>query len=502
MSPRDWFSRKKRPAPMARREPVFGAPSLRRFDIAQRDLLTAGWEATNISADTDLSAAIDMARGRARNLCNNNDYAKKFLQMVSNNIVGPEGFMLIAQAADGGVPDRAAQDLIENGFYRWSMRGTCDVTGMFGFNQLLRMIVKCIARDGEVLLRKVRGKNVNAFGFALQLLDIDRLPVAINMTMNNGNRVIMGVEINERGRAVAYHLLTSHPGENTWLHASGQHVERVPYEDVFHLYLADRPEQRRGMTWLHSAAWRLEMLGKFENAAVAAARKGAETLGFFQREDGNPLGVGEQSGDDEIITSGPCSFDVLPPGVTVSPYETKYPSEMFGVFRKDMLRGIASGIGVAYNNLSNDLEGVNYSSIRAGMLEERDQWTVLQNWFIESFLEPLFFDWLQMALLSGQLSYPNGSVLPLSKTDKFRAHRWQGRRWSWVDPSKDISASVLAISNGLKSPQRVAAEMGVDVEDVLDEIARFQDMAKKKGVSIAAFAQSAPLGGSPKDDEQ
>lgn len=490
MSWRDRFSRK--PAARAVRREPFMAPTLRRFDIAQRDVLTTGWEATNTSADTDLSAALEIARGRARNLCNNNDYARKFLQMTANNIVGPDGFMLVAQAADAGVPDRSAQDLIETGFYRWAKRGVCEISGALGFNGLLRMVVKAVARDGEALIRKVRGNKINAFGYALQLLDIDRLPASLNMILSNGNRIVMGVEINSYGRAVAYHLLTTHPGENTWLHASGQRLERVPADDIFHLFVSDRPEQHRGITWLHSAAWRLEMLGKFESAAVAAARKGAETLGFFQREDGQLLNVGDKDGDDEILTSGPCSFDVLPPGVTVSPYDTKYPSELFGVFRKDALRGISSGMGVAYNNLSNDLEGVNYSSIRAGVLDERDQWMVLQGWLIESFLEPLFVDWLQMALLSGQLAYPNGSVLPISKLEKFTAHRWQGRRWPWVDPEKDISASILAISNGLKSPQRVAAEMGVDVEDVLDEIARFQALAKEKGVSIASAIPSAP----------
>lgn len=493
MSWRDYLPGNRKPAKPVRREPtMLAASSLRRFDIAQQDYLTSGWESISQSADQDLSSAIDVGRGRARNLCNNNDYAKKFLQMVANNIVGPDGFMLVAQAADNGQPDRSAQDLIETGFWKWARLGTCEVSGQFGFNSLLRMIMKAVARDGEALVRKVRGRKVNAFGYALQLLDIDRMPTTLNLKLQNGNTIVMGVEINSFGRPVAYHLLTSHPGENTWLSANGQRLERVPAADIFHIFLPERPEQRRGITWLHSAAWRLEMLGKFENAAVAAARKGAETLGFFTRPDGAPIGVGDKEGDDEIVTSGPCSFDILPDGVTVSAYETKYPSELFGVFRKDALRGISSGLGVAYNGLSNDLEGVNYSSIRAGVLEERDNWMGLQTWFIELFLEPLYLEWLEVSLLSGQLMFPNGSALPIAKLDKFAAHRWQGRRWAWVDPEKDINASILGITHGLKSPQRVAAEMGVDIEDVLDEIKRFQDMAKTKGVVLGMAPVKPP----------
>ena len=56
---------------------------------------------------------------------------------------------------------------------------------------------------------------------------------------------------------------------------------------------------------------------------------------------------------------------------------------------------------MSYHGLSNDLTEVSFSSIRSGTLEERDQWRVLQDWFASAVLEPLFHEWLQMALLSG-----------------------------------------------------------------------------------------------------
>jgi len=62
---------------------------------------------------------------------------------------------------------------------------------------------------------------------------------------------------------------------------------------------------------------------------------------------------------------------------------------------------------------------------------------------------------------------------------------WQGRRWPWVDPLKDIQAVVAAIAAGLKSPQQVAAELGVDIEEILDQIARFRQQAEEKGVSLS-----------------
>jgi len=93
----------------------------------------------------------------------------------------------------------------------------------------------------------------------------------------------------------------------------------------------------------------------------------------------------------------------------------------------------------------------------------------------------------------------NGSTLPATKYDKFAAHTWQGRRWPWVDPEKDINAAILAINARLDSPQRIAAQQGRDVEDVLDDIAAFEALAAAKKVALfAAPPLAATPAGNPK----
>jgi capsid protein len=111
----------------------------------------------------------------------------------------------------------------------------------------------------------------------------------------------------------------------------------------------------------------------------------------------------------------------------------------------------------------------------------------VQGWFIGRILSPLYREWLRMALAMGAIAMENGSTLPATKYDKFSAHTWQGRRWPWVDPEKDINAAILAIGARLDSPQRIAAQQGRDVEDVLDDIAAFEAMAAAKSVSLASM---------------
>jgi lambda family phage portal protein len=447
---------------------------------------------------------LDALRARARDLSINNDYARKFLAMVTANVVGPAGFTFQSRAAKpDGQPDKADQDAIEAAFAVWAQAGECDVTGRHAFADVCRTVMRAVARDGEALVRCVRDRRF-AYGYRLQLLDIDRLDARYNETLKNGNRVSMSVEIDGFGRPAAYWLLKTHPGE-TLQTGETQARERVPAADIFHLFVADRPEQARGLPWMHTAMLRLQMLKGYEEAAIVAARTGAAKMGFFVSPDGTATGVADEKDEagDFITDAEAGAFQVIPEGYDFKPWSPEYPTQNYDSFVKATLRGLASGLNVAYNSLANDLEGVNFSSIRSGTLEERDQWMVLQGWLVETFLRPLFLDWIETALLKGAITGPAGQPLPAGKLDKFKAHAWQGRRWSWVDPLKDIEASVKAIENGLASPYTIAAQQGLDAEDVLDDIARFQAAVAKKNVTLGPVAkppEPAPPPAPPEPD--
>ncbi len=469
----------------------------RDFAAAQVGRLTAGWSTANASANADLYRALDALRARSRDLCNNNDYAKRFLGMVGANVVGGTGFALQSRVYDApGKPDSGANDAVETAWARWCRRGVCDVTGRMSFRDLQLLVAKTVARDGEALIRRIRGKSAgNPFGFALQVIDIDRLDTRLIRAAENGVAEIrMGVELDSFGRAVAYWLRGYHPGDTYGVAAGAvqaAHV-RVPAADILHVYTAERPEQVRGAPWMHAAMTRLNNLGGYEEAAVIAARVGASKMGFFKTPDGQPPEDGVDENNVPYMEADAGSFGVLPPGTDFVPFNPDYPHAMYDAFVKACLRGIASGLSVSYHSLANDLEGVNFSSIRSGTLEERDQWISVQEWFRDAFLEPIFDEWIGSALAMGQIMLGNGSPLPADKRDKFSAHSFQGRRWSWVDPLKDMEAKILGIQNGLTSPQQVAAELGVDYEDVLVEIKRAQDLADKIGVKLGPPA-AAPM---------
>lgn len=485
-----WLRRSRRGSPGAQ---------LRKFEGARIDRLAADWFATEQSINQELRTDLNLLRTRCRSLVNNNDYARRFRLAVQNNLIGPGGVRLQSRVEDApGRPDRLASQAVETAWAEWS--SGCDLSGRISLRDLCETLVGGLPSDGEFLVRLVRGADArNRFNLALQMIDVDRIDTTMNIgPASSRNAVIMGVEVDSARRPVALHCFIGHPNDGE---SSNRRRERVPIEDLVHCFKLERAEQMRGVPWMAPGILSLHHLGKFNLSALLAAEHGANHYGFFRTPDGvSPIGAAE--GDQSIVVSQPGTYDALPPGVEFQAFDSKYPDTTYGPFVKAHLQRIAAGWGVSYHTLANDLEGVNFSSIRSGTLEERDRWAADQAWFVATFMEPVFREWLRMSLLSGAIVMPNGSALPAAKLAKFSAHVWQPRRWDWVDPKADTEANILKVKAGVMSPQALCAAMGADFEDTMTDIKAAMEMAAEMGVRLTAYdgapgAQTAAVSETP-----
>lgn len=460
------------------------AMQLRRFAGARVDNTSSQWFATANSINQELRSDLDLLRRRARELANNNDYAAKFVGMVKDNIIGHSGIRLQMRVEDSPTkPDNMANDAIEAAWAEWC--AVADVAGQMSFTDMCAHLVGSLPSDGEFLVRIVRGADAgNRFGFALQPIDVDRIDTTYSGN-HQGNTVIMGVEVNAYRRPVALHVFQAHPNDGE--RSSRQRV-RLSLDETLHKFKVTRPEQLRGIPWMAPGMMSLHHLGGFKLSALLAAEHGANHFGFFTTPDGQAPGIANETQSGQAIAvSQPGTFDTLPAGTSFTAYDSKYPEANFGPFVKTTLQRIATGWRVAYHSLANDLEGVSFSSIRSGTLEERDRWMSDQEWFISSFMEPVFVAWLQYGLLKGSISMPNGSALPAAKAAKFSKHEWQPRRWEWVDPQADMNAKILAVKAGIMSPQDLSAAMGLDFEDTIKAIGQAQKLAKQYDVQLTAY---------------
>lgn len=473
-----WLGYKPAPSPAPRRA-HYG------YDAAQLSRLTASLQAESQFINTTLRFQLRILRARSRQMAQNNPFARRFVQMVVDNVAGPQPFRLQGKIKNRkGIPDDVANDRIEDCWKSWGKPGNCEITGKWSWNAIQRLLVRNLATDGELLVRKLRGPEYGKHGYKLQVIDADRLHELKNQSLENGGAIHAGVEVDVNAKPVAYWILKRKPAN--WQFAGYTfEYERVPAEDIIHLFVPEFAEQVRGVPWMYAALLNLNNLGAFEESAVIAARLGASNMGFIQSPDGGKTLADQQGidatgeGAEPSINSEPGAYQFLPPGYeAVKGMDSRYPDAAIEPFIRACLRGVAAGLGVAYHNLANDLANVNYSSARIGELDERDAWLTLQNFVVEHLHDPLYDEWLPVQVLSGQLPFE------MERLDKYRKVYWQGRRWAWVDPLKEVGASIEAINARLKSRTRIAAEGGEDLEETFEEIAAEQAMAEEMGIEL------------------
>lgn len=483
-----------------RSQPRAAAPMRRQYAGAQVSRLTEDWAGAFSSADTESSSSGQRLRARARQLERDNPFVERYLKLLCNNVLGSTGIGLQMKVRDpdrmdGGKIKRGSYDTlanatIESAWYDWARGRNCCVDGHTGLGEIEKLALRSAARDGSmfILLHEGAGK----YGLQLECFEADFLREDYNEALPNGNVVRFGVEMTAQRKPVAYHFFNRHP-HDTGSVSGGLRAVRVPAERVIHVCRRNRQGQTNGVSWLAPVMMRLKMLDGYEEAELIAARCAASKMGFYVKTMPADYQGEMDNAGNPTQEMQPGVIEDLPMGTTFQTLDPQHPVAAYADFVKAALRGVSSGIGVSYNSLASDLEGVNYSSIRAGLLEEREEWKGIQNWFIETVRTVIFEKWLAMALLSGELKLPNGSALPAAKFDKFNSPEWKPRRWQWVDVYKDAMANVMLIEKGLSSRRQIIAENGGDVEDTFADLSADEDLAENYGLKFPKDVQENPV---------
>lgn len=455
------------------------------FKGAQMNRLTMDWAISILSADQELFNDLRRLRGRARTLAKNNHFASKFLREVEKNVIGDRGIIMQAKVKKQrgeGLLDKINQS-IETAWCDWNDPSNCCVDGKLSWAAAQRFFIRCVAMDGEAFIRKVPLPG-NTHLYALQFIDPDQVdPTFFIQRLPNGNEIRMGVEVDQYMRPVAYHIWDRHPSEYS---SNPQARRRIPASEIIHAFIPMRVNQTRGIPWMAPAMFEMNMLGGYKEAEVIAARLGACKMGVVESQFGDEY-TGDaslsQNNTDanltpnmgrQLMAAEPGLIETLAPGLKLTTLNWDHPNASYEAFCKGALRGIASGLDVSYSTLGNDLEGVNFSSIRAGLLSERDTWRLLQQWTIDSFNKPVYRGWVPNSILAGGLELDAANL-----QQYMNSVEWHPRGWDWVDPLKDVTAASLAIQNGLSNHTIELGQSGLDLEDTWGQLATEKDLAAK-----------------------
>jgi lambda family phage portal protein len=470
------------------------APAKREYLAASKGRLYMDFKGSNKSADSEIRWSLRDLRNRARDLERNNEYARRYLQLLQTNIVGENGFRLQLKGRNiDGTIDMAGNNIIEAAWEEFSRLGGSTVDGKMSMTDLSNHVIRGMARDGEVFLHTVN-KNYLRHGIGFQIIEPDRVDEQMNETLRDGNQVRMGIELDsDTRRVVAYHVLVNNPGDYDYAtNTTGIFRQRIPADRMLHVYVQERADQTRGVPWVVTAMPALKMLHGYREAELVAARVGAAKMGFFTSPAGDGFTAdGFEDTFTPIYDAEAGTFHQLPAGVDFKAFDPTHPTSAFADFEKAILRGIAGGLGISYTALANDLEGTSYSSIRQGALEERDFYKTQQRFMIEHFIDPVFRLWMRHVM--------DFALIPINGPGKFEKFAlgisWRARGFQWVDPLKEINAAVVGLQNGIISHTDIAATYGRDAEETFAQIQRDKEMAKIFGLTMAyePFGNKAPV---------
>lgn len=457
--------------------------STRKFEGASKGKRLSRWQASSTSPNVEVSGGLKTLRDRSRDLRRNNPYAARAIQAIGSNVVG-EGIMTRFMH-DNDQPGKKSR--LEQEWDKWAGTTAIDFDGQHDIYSLQLLIMEAVAESGEVLVRK-RYDSTREFPLQYQVLESDFLDLNAQSVAGSTTTVIQGIEFDSKGRRIAYHLYEQHPGGHDHFTFNSVKTNRIPAEEIYHIYRMERPGQARGIPWLSPVMVRLKDFDEFEDAQLVRQKIAACFTAFVHDISAE---VFDEEADDEDLGSKiePAMIEHLPAGKTVTfanpPGVTNYKE-----YTSTVLHGIAVGVGLTYEVLTNDYSGVNFSSGRMGWIEmNRNVKVWRQNIIQLKFLEPLVNDFKRVAEIKG---------IPT----KGYVHTHIPPKREMIDPTKEIPAAIMAVKGGLSTLSDEVMAQGKDFKEHLQQYSKDMATLDELGIKVESDARVAIEAKKPVESEE
>ncbi len=260
---------------------------------------TIGFNADSRSPIDDIDKNLVVLRQRSRHHYMNSPIATSAIETNKTNIVG-QGLQLKCRI------DREILGLSEEDADAWE-RNTekwfslfaddkfCDIKRLDNFYELQQIAVKGWLLNGDAfaLLRKGTEVEGKPFDLRIQLLEADRVTTegsngSTNLIkkLDDGSKVINGVEINKFGEVLAYWICSGYPTDfetKTWTRVKA-YGEKTNTLNVIHLFEGERAEQYRGVPYLAKIIELLKQATRYTESEVMAALINAMFSIFIETE--------------------------------------------------------------------------------------------------------------------------------------------------------------------------------------------------------------------------
>ena len=467
-------------------------PSARRYyDAGKSTSRFREFGSRNAGPNTITLAQARRLRDRAREMVRNDAHCARAVAVVVNNVVGT-GITPTASRPAEESPASARADTADAVWRAWFAAGVADIEGQLSGDALIATAVRGWVESGEVLIRRRIEPTLRPVPWRLEVLEADMLDEEKNVSdVAGGGQIVQGVELDARGRRVAYWILTRHPGEAS---SSVRESVRIPASEIIHLFIPLRPRQVRGIPFLSTVMAAKKDLGDFESYELLRKKTEAAVCAFVI--PGDAAIPADDEDDDGLVASvvdaDDNTVEDIQPGLILRlkngkdvKFNTPQIAGNYDTYKRAMLQSIAVGCQISYEQLSGDLSQANYSSLRAGLLEfwryvEQLQWLYL----IPTVMQRLWGWAMEGAYLTGSLS--GSEPVPVE---------WSAPRRQSVDPAKDTLADILDVRAGFVPLEDKIGERGYQAAAAFKRMAATNKMLETFGLIVDTDPRSMAFRG-------
>jgi capsid protein len=232
---------------------------VRAYDAAGRGRRTKGWRRDSSSANAENDRARTMLAGAGHDLARNNKYAGSAVRQLTATIWG-DG--ISAQVTH---PVKRIQQRAQDEIDRWAESKVDGFGDWYGHGKIA---VREMIVGGESLTLwrpDAGGPDGRISGIEGAQLDMSR-----TSALNDGARVVQGVQFDRDNERTGYWLFDEHPHDMTFTVAGASKFRSI--EDVDHVFERLRFGQARGVSWLGAVAMTLRDIGDIEDAMRLQAK--------------------------------------------------------------------------------------------------------------------------------------------------------------------------------------------------------------------------------------
>lgn len=435
------------------------------YDIAQTtDNNSRHWaNADDLGPRTANSQEVrKITRTRARyEALENNCYAKGIVLTLANDTIGTGPRLQL------NTPDNDVNSKVEEQFAEW-----CEAVCLA---EKLRSMRVAKVVDGEAFAHFTTNTKLSTpVKLDLALSEADHFTSPLDRMFDS--QIVDGIEYDTESNPVNYYRQKSHPGGDIFFSLD---VEKLPAEQVLHLFRVDRPGQLRGFSEIGTALPLFSQLRRFTLATISAAEFAASQNAVMQTT-GHAIAE-----PDEVEALDSIPFDrnglmTLPKGWGINQLKAEHPATTYEMFKKAIIQEMARCLSMPFNVAAGDSSSYNYSS---GRLDHQTYFKAVhveRSYFARAALDRIFLAWLkEAALIPGYL--PDELKL-MARLGQLPPHLyfWDGDEH--VDPQKEANAAVTLRDAGLLTESEYWARQGKDWERQHEQLEREAASREKRGL--------------------